>query len=256
MNRFAEMLDFNGKTVIVTGGLSGAGRAIADVFIGSGADVIMTYNSSAEASEEVSAAWPGRKLEFMHLDTGSIESIEEFVKTLTEKGVSVDCLVNNAGIYPPKDIDEVTPEDWDSMLDVNTRGVFFLSQKIRPLMKRGSIINISSINATNPARQLAHYGASKAAVEMLTRSQAQAYGPDVRVNCIAPGLIYKEGQDEYIPGWADSYRERSALGKLVDAEEIGRLCLILASDLTSAVTGQTITADCGVSLAPYFYNEQ
>ena len=122
-------------------------------------------------------------------------------------------------------------------------------------MKNGFIINISSINAVNPARKLAHYGASKAAVEMMTRSQAQAYGPEIRVNCIAPGLLFKDGQDEYIPGWADSYRDRSALSKLVDPEEIGRLCLILASDLTSAVTGQIITADCGVSLAPYFYNE-
>ena len=255
MGKFADMLDFSGKTVIVTGGLSGAGRAISEVFIESGADVIITYNSSGLAVDEMKAKWPGRKLEFRQLDTGSMVSIDEFVRALADGGTAVDCLVNNAGIYPAKDIDEVTPEEWDRMLDVNARGVFFLSQKIRPLMKRGSIINISSINAVNPARRLAHYGASKAAVEMMTRSQAQAYGPEVRVNCIAPGLIFKEGQDEYIPGWADSYRERSALGKLVEPEEIGKLCLILASDLTSAVTGQIITADCGVSLAPYFYNE-
>lgn len=255
MNRYSDMLDFKGRTVIVTGGLSGAGRGIADVFIESGADVIMTYNKSEEAMDEVRKKWPGRKLDFIHLDTGDIGSIDGFVKEIAEKGLTVDCLVNNAGIYPAKDIDEVTPEDWDSMLDVNARGVFFLSQKLRPLMKKGSIINISSINAFNPSRNLAHYGASKAAVEMMTRSQAQAYGPDIRVNCIAPGLIYKEGQDEYIPGWADSYRERSALGKLVEPEEIGKLCLILASDLMSAVTGQIITADCGVMLAPYFYNE-
>lgn len=255
MSRFADMLDLSGKTVIVTGGLSGAGRAIADVFIESGADVIMTYKSSGAACEKVAAKWPGRKLEFMELDTGSMESIEDFVKILEEKGVTVDCLVNNAGIYPAKNIDDVTPEEWDSMLDVNAKGVFFLTQKIRPLMKKGAIINISSINAANPAKNLAHYGASKAAVEMITRSQAQAYGPDIRVNCIAPGLIFAEGQDEFIPGWADSYRERSALGKLVYPEEIGKLCLILASDLTSPVTGQVITADCGVSLAPYFYNE-
>ena len=255
MSKYAEMLDFKGKTVIVTGGLRGAGRDIADVFIEAGADVIITYNASEAAVDEFKAKWPGRDIEFMHLDTGSIESIDEFVGELADRGSSVDCLVNNAGIYPAKDIDEVTPEEWDRMLDVNAKGVFFLSQKIRPLMKRGSIINISSINATNPARRLAHYGASKAAVEMITRSQAQAYGPDIRVNCIAPGLIYQEGQDEFIPGWADSYRDRSALGKLVEPEEIGNLCLILASDLTSAVTGQTITADCGVSLAPYFYNE-
>ena len=255
MNKYSEMLDFTGKTVIVTGGLSGAGRAISDVFIEAGASVIMTYNSSEAAAEEVRSKWPGKDLMFMHLDTGSMESIGEFVKELSDKEVTVDCLVNNAGIYPAKDIDEVTPEEWDSMLDVNAKGVFFLVQKIRPLMKQGSVINISSINAANPSRNLAHYGASKAAVEMLTRNQAQAYGPDIRGNCIAPGLIYKEGQDEYIPGWADSYRERSPLGRLVEGGDIGMICLFLASDLSGAVTGQVITADCGVMLAPYFYNE-
>ena len=255
MNRFCDMLDFTGKTVIVTGGLSGAGRAISDVFIGSGARVIMTYNRSGDSKDDVIRAWPGRDLEFMHLDTGDMGSIDRFTDALKEKGIQIDCLVNNAGIYPAKDIDQVTPEDWDAMLDVNAKGVFFLSQKIRPLMKHGAIINISSINASNPSRNLAHYGASKAAVEMITRNMAQAYGPDIRVNCIAPGLIFKEGQDEYIPGWADSYRERSALSKLVEPQEIGKLALVLASDLTSCITGQVITADCGVMLAPWFYNE-
>ena len=255
MSKYSDMLDFRGKTVIVTGGLSGAGRSISDVFIESGADVIMTYNKSADAADEVRLKWPGKHLEFMHLDTGNLESIYSFVKAIADKGITIDCLVNNAGIYPAKDMDEITPDDWDSMFDVNTRGVFFLTQKLRPLMNKGSVINISSINATNPARKLAHYGSSKAAVEMMTRSQTQAYGPDIRVNCIAPGLIFKEGQDEFIPGWADSYRDRSALGKLVEPEEIGKLCLVLASDLTTAVTGQVITADCGVMLAPCFYNE-
>ncbi|MBQ1430942.1 MAG: SDR family oxidoreductase [Firmicutes bacterium] len=255
MNKYAELLDLSGKTVIVTGGLAGSGRSISEVFIESGARVIMTYYSSGDLKDEIVRKWPGRDLEFIHLDTGSIKSIEEFVNTLKREEVSVDCLVNNAGIYPPKYIDDVTPDEWDSMLDVNARGVFFLSQKIRPLMKKGTIINISSINATNPAKNLAHYGASKAAVEMITRSQAQAYGPDIRVNCIAPGLIFKEGQDEYIPGWSESYRSRSPLGKLVEPEEIGMLCLILASDLTSAVTGQVITADSGVMLAPAFFND-
>ncbi|MBQ7703199.1 MAG: SDR family oxidoreductase [Firmicutes bacterium] len=255
MNKYADKLDFTGKTVIVTGALSGAGRSIADVFIESGATVILTYNRSEALKDEVLNRWPGKPIQFIRLDTGNTESIEDFANALEYGGVKVDCLVNNAGIYPAKDIDDVTPEEWDRMFEVNTKGVFFLTQKIRPLMKKGAIINISSINATNPSRRLAHYGASKAAVEMITRSQAQAYGPDVRVNCIAPGLIFKEGQDEYIPGWSDSYKERSALGKLVEPEEIGEICLILASDLMCAVTGQVITADCGVMLAPWFFNE-
>lgn len=301
------MIDFTGKTVIITGGLSGAGRAITEVFLESGADVIVTYNHSAGAEQELRGRWPDRNIRCIHLDQSDIESIEEFLgevrelcgsadaacgqdadsdsdsfarnhnkHTQTGRGVRIDALVNNAGIYPAKHIDEIEPDEWDEMMDTNARGVFFLARGIARLMQEnggGSIINISSINATNPARYLAHYGASKAAVEMMTRSLAQEYGHSlmtdigdgsssgdnmrgvVRCNCIAPGLIYKGGQDKFIPGWTDSYRERSALGKLVDAEEIGKTCLFLASDLASAITGQTITVDAGVSLAPYFYNE-
>ena len=258
MNPYAEKLDFTGKNVIVTGALSGAGRAIAEVFIESGANVILTYNRSGSATDELRAKYPDRKLRFYRLDQSDMASIQTFVDALTADLTAdprIDCLVNNAGIYPAKYIDQIEPDDWDAMLDTNARGVFFLSKAVRPLIRGGAIVNISSINATNPARLLAHYGASKAAVEMLTRSMAQSFGPEVRVNCIAPGLIYKEGQDEFIPGWADSYRERSPLHKLVQAEEIGKTCLFLASDLASAITGQVVTVDCGVLLAPAFFNE-
>ena len=256
MNKYAQAVDFTGKTVVVTGALSGAGREIAKVFIEAGADVVLTYNRSAGAGESLRAEYPDAAMRFCRLDQSDPEAIGNFARELAEAGVRVDCLVNNAGIYPAIDIDELTVDDWDAMLDTNTRGPFFLARALKPLMNKGaSIINISSINATNPARKLAHYGISKAAVEMMTRNQAQAYGADIRVNCIAPGLIFKEGQDEFIPGWTDSYKERSPLHKLVYAEEIGKTCLFLASDLASAITGQTITVDCGIMLAPCFFND-
>lgn len=265
MSKYTDMVDMTGKTVIVTGGLSGAGRAISEVFIESGADMILTYNHSSAAAEEMFSSHPDSRISCYHLDQSDIGSIEEFSDELKRSGITVDCLINNAGIYPAKAIDEITPDEWDDMMQTNARGVFFLCKCLKPLMagtsddkdqSYSSIINISSINADNPARALAHYGASKAAVEMLTRSLAQAYGSDnIRVNCIAPGLIYKPGQDEFIPGWTDSYKERSPLHKLVMPEEIGKTCLFLASGLASALTGQTITVDCGITLAPCFYNE-
>ena len=257
MGKYTEMVDLTGKTVVVTGGLSGAGRLIAEVLIDAGADMILTYNRSAGAADTMKNEHPGSSISCFRLDQSDISSIEGFAGALADEGITIDCLVNNAGIYPACRIDDITPEGWDAMMDTNTRGVFFLCKALKPLMlKPASIINISSINATNPARALAHYGASKAAVEMVTRSLAQVYGDSgIRVNCIAPGLIYKEGQDEYIPGWADSYKERSPLHRLVQAEEIGKTCLFLASDLSSAITGQTITVDCGIMLAPCFYNE-
>ena len=257
LNKYANTLDFTGRTVIVTGGLSGAGREIAKVFIESGASVILTFNSSAALADSMREEFPDADLSFYHLDQSKTSSIEAFASELATDGTEIDCLINNAGIYPAKDIDEIDTDDWDEMMETNSRGPFFLAKAIRPLMRKAgaSIINVSSINATNPSRTLAHYGISKAAVEMMTRAQAQAFGSQIRVNCVAPGLIYKEGQDEFIPGWTESYIERSPLHKLVLPEEIGKTCLFLASDLASAITGQIITVDCGIGLAPCFYNE-
>lgn len=256
MNRYAEMLDLRGSKAVITGALSGAGEYIAHAFADAGASLILTYNSSGEAAEGFRRRHPDCDAAFLRLDQSDTDSVSDFVSALADRGETIDCLVNNAGIYPAKDILRITPDDWDRMIDTNTKGPFFLSQRLLPLMKRGaSIINISSLNATNPSRDLAHYGISKAAVEMMTKNLAQACGDKVRVNCIAPGLIFKEGQDRFIPGWADSYRERSPLHKLVEPDEIARTCLFLASELSSAITGQTIAVDCGIQLAPCFANE-
>ena len=206
MNKYADKLDFTGKNVIITGALSGAGREIARVFIESGANAILTYNRSYKGAEWFMENYPDHNILFYRLDQSDMSSIGSFAEQIRDTGLEINCIVNNAGIYPAKDILDIEPEDWDAMLDTNTRGPFFLVKALLPVMRRGgAVVNISSINATNPARALAHYGISKAAVEMMTRSQAQAYGSKVRVNCISPGLIYKEGQDEFIPGWTESY---------------------------------------------------
>lgn len=256
INKYAGLLDFAGRCVVITGALSGAGREIARVFIESGADVILTYNHSSGGEKWFRDNYPDSNIRVMHLDQSDTFSIESFASEIAADDTRIDCIINNAGIYPSKDIEDIDESDWDEMMDTNSKGPFFLVKALKPFMKKGSsVINISSINATNPSRYLAHYGISKAAVEMMTRAQAQAYGSNIRVNCIAPGLIYKEGQEEFIPGWTESYKERSPLHKLVLPEEIGKTCLFLASDLASAITGQVITVDCGVGLAPYFYNE-
>jgi len=240
-------LDFKDKTVLITGGASGAGRKIVDVFAKAGANVALTYHHTR----------PGKlpkNVRAYQLDQRDVKQIPDLLKTVYKEMGTIDVLVTNAGIYPSRSMEKITEEDWDEMLETNTKAIFFLNREVSHYMRSGSIINISSINATNPASKLIHYGASKAAVEMLTRCMAYELGPKIRVNCIAPGLIYKKGQEQFIPGWTESYCERSALHRLVKAEEIGKTALFLASDLSSAITGQTITVDCGVSLAPYFNN--
>ena len=238
-------VDFKDKIVLITGGNSGAGETIVKEFLKTGATVLTTYNSSLPKSEDVRS---------YRYDQSDLDSVRQLVKKIINEYEKVDILVNNAGIYPARSLDKMSERDYDEMFDTNTKGVFFLSREIAKHMKDGSIINISSINATNPASKLIHYGMSKAAVEMATRCLAYELGPDIRVNCIAPGLIYKEGQEKFIPGWSESYKERSALKRLVYPEDIADTAIFLASDLAKAVTGQVITVDCGVSLAPYFYN--
>ncbi|MCI8593776.1 MAG: glucose 1-dehydrogenase [Oscillospiraceae bacterium] len=260
MSELGTLLNFSGKTALVTGGGKGAGVAIARQFAKAGANVAITYSRSKDPAmqtvEELRAL--GVKAEAFRFDQSRTEEIPTLLDTVTEHFGSLDVLVNNAGIYPAKMVMDITAEDWDDMMDCNARGVFFLCKEAAKRMGAcggGAIVNISSINADNPSDRLIHYGASKAAVEMLTKGLAHSFGElGVRVNCVAPGLIWAEGQEKNIPGWRESYCERAPLSRLVEAEDIGNACVFLASPLASAVTGQTLTVDCGVLLAPCFDN--
>ena len=246
-------LSLKNKTVLITGGASGAGTGIVKEFLKTGADVAFTFNSASP--DDLLNEINDTRTTAYHFDQGDLQQIDELISMVMKDFGHIDVLVNNAGIYPARSFQNMTESDYDDMMRINTKGVFFLNRAASRVMKQGSIINISSINATNPASKLIHYGMSKAAVEMQTKCLAYELGPDIRVNCIAPGLIYKEGQDAWIPGWSESYRERAPLNRLVDPGDIGKVAIFLASDLSSAMTGQILTVDCGVSLAPYFYNE-
>lgn len=258
MKHLGNLLDFSGKTALITGGARGAGAAIVRQFALAGARVAFTYRGgAAEAAalaEELRAE--GVQAQAFFFNQTDVSAAPALLDAVEAAFGTVDFLVNNAGIYPAKPLMDVSEDDWDGMLDCNTKGLFFLSREAAKRMKNGgAIVNISSINAVNPADQLAHYGISKAAVEMMTRCMAQSFGPmGVRVNCVAPGLIWKEGQEKFIPGWRESYCERAPLGRLVQAEDVGNTCAFLCSPLASAVTGQVLTVDCGVLLAPCFDN--
>lgn len=244
--------NFNNKTVLITGGGSGLGKTIVGTFKKLGANVVFTYNSSIDSAKTLER----ENVRAYKFNQGNLDEIEPLVNSIMNDYGHIDVLINNAGIYPGKTISEITEKDFDEMIAVNTKGVFFLSRCVADNMKQGSIINISSINATNPGKILAHYGMSKAGVEMQTRSMAVEYGPNIRVNCIAPGLINRQGIENNIPVWVESYSQRAILKHLVEPEEVANTCAFLASDLSSGITGQVITVDCGVSLAPYFNNEE
>ena len=253
-----DLLNLSGKTVLITGGARGAGAAIVRQFARTGANVAFTYRGGEAEARALTAELhaDGVNAQAFYFDQSDLSSAPALLDAVEAAFGAVDALVNNAGIYPAKPLMDVTESDWDDMFLCNTKGVFFLSREAAKRMKNGgAIVHISSINALNPADQLAHYGMSKAAVEMMTRNMAQSFGPmGVRVNCVAPGLIWKEGQEKFIPGWRESYCERAPLGRLVQGADVGNACVFLCSPLSSAVTGQVLTVDCGVLLSPCFDN--
>ena len=249
------MINLENKTVVITGGGSGVGQTIVKTFAEAKANVAFTYCSSIEKAEQLVSELSDYNVKGYRVNQADIKTIKPVLETIRQDFGQIDILINNAGIYPSKPIKDLTEEDWDDMFDTNTKAVFFMSRSAYELMEDNSkIVNISSINATNPNPNLAHYGASKRAVEMITSSLAQDFGPKTRVNCIAPGLIYRQGIEKAIPTWVRSYKERSPLGSLVMPEEIANTALFLASDLSSGITGQTITVDKGISLAAWFDN--
>ena len=254
-----DVLGYAGKTVVITGAAQGAGAGIAKRFAEIGANVVITYRTNKDAGlkkvEEFKAL--GVKAAAYELDQRKVETIDGVVEQIVKDFGTIDVLVNNAGIYPHAVNMDMTVEDWDDMLDTNTRGMFFVSRSVAKVMAGqkdgGAIVNISSINATFPSDTLTHYGISKAADEMMTRCLAHDFGKlGVRVNCVAPGLIENPMLDVYVPGWRESYCERAALGKLVEPEDIGDACIFLGSVLAKSVTGQVLTVDSGIELAPLY----
>ena len=253
------MLDFRDKVVIVTGAGQGMGSGIARRFGQAGATVALTCRASREKAEAVrdEIRSYGVQAEVFQMDQTVPEESQRMVSEVVKTFGRVDILVNNAGININKDTMEITEEIWDAVLDTNVKGCFFCSKAAAKQMiaqgNGGSIVSIASINGFTPLPDGAHYGASKAGIIMLTRSLAMDFGKyGIRVNAVAPGLMDAPGLDQAVPGWRERYVSRAPLGRIGQWEDVGNVCLFLASPMADWVTGQTIVADGGVVLAPAY----
>ena len=242
-----------GKTAVVSGAASprGIGLATARLFAKHGAKVAiidLDEAASQRAAEEIGPDHRG-----FACDVANRESCDRAAQRAIDAFGKVDILVNNAGITQPLKIMDITPESWDRVMDVNLRGVLHLSQALIPHMrerKQGSIACMSSVSAQRGGGVFGgpHYSAAKAGVLGLAKNMARELGPDgIRVNCVTPGLI----QTDITGGKLTEEMKREILkgiplNRLGDAEDVARVYLFLASDLSSYITGAVIDVNGGM----------
>lgn len=252
--------DYTGKTVLVTGGSSGIGRAIAQAFSRSGANVVVA-NRDKGTAEAVAAALPNASLA-MSMDVCQRRSVESGVSDALARFGGIDILVASAGISSLANALEITDEEWDAVFAVNARGVYLTNQVVcRHFVtsgKKGVVINIASFAAKVGLPLLGHYSASKFAVLGWTQTLARELGPHgIRVNAVCPGFVRTPMQEREVLWESDlrgvepatilsEYLAQTPLGRLEEPEDVAAATLFLASDGAAFVTGQGINTTGGV----------
>jgi len=244
-----------GKVALITGGARGQGAAEAKLFIKEGAKVVIADILDEEGKKlEAEIIELGGECFYTHLDVSNSANWQNTVKTAVTRFGKIDILVNNAGIAVWGTNDDTTEEIWDTVMDVNAKGVFLGTQHVIPEMKKsggGSIINISSISGLvgQPTIQPV-YNASKGAVRIFTKSTAVQYGSyGIRANSIHPGAINTDMISHRIQGEESRKRikETVPLQRVADPIEIAYGALFLASDESSYMTGSEMVIDGGVT---------
>src|SRR4030042_484476 len=255
MNFPPDDFSLKGKVALVTGGSRGIGKAIAVGLAKAGADVALASRKLPdleEVAKEIKGA--GRKSLAVATHVGRLEEINNLVTKVKEEFGRIDILVNNAGTNPTMDqAMEIEERAWDSIMNLNLKGLFFLSQAVAKLMKEqggGKIINVASA-AGIPPDILSAYSISKAGVIMATRTMAQQWAQyNIRVNAIAPGLT-KTRFSEALWGNQDILQGAllgTPLRRVAEPEEMVGAVIFLASDASSYVTGQVLPEDGGSTI--------
>jgi 2-dehydro-3-deoxy-D-gluconate 5-dehydrogenase len=256
-----ELISLAGKKALVTGGAMGIGYAIAYRLAEAGAVVgIIDLNEEKGQKAAADILACGFQAFFLCCDVSREDEVKAAVSAALERMGAIDILVNNAGIFPFTPALQMTADDIEKVLAVNLKGTLFftreVSRRILEQKRSGTIINLASIDALHPGHiGLSVYDASKGAVLTLTRSLARELGPGgIRVNAIAPGGILTEGaitqrSGENSRAGLREFMSRIPLGKMGIADDIGRVALFLASDLSSYMTGSLVVVDGGYLLS-------
>lgn len=250
--------ELRGRVAIVTGGATGIGRAIAVEFARHGVHVAFNYYSY-DGGDEVAreAERTARDLSQLEVrtyyaacDVRDPAQVAEFVRAAHEALGGVHILVNNAGIARDRALWRLTDEQWRAVLETNLFGAFYMIRAVAPYFRRqsdGKIVNIASVHGIRSEFGLANYSASKAGLLGLTRSAALELGPsNVNVNAVAPGYIRTTRLTSAVPAEIlDQAREKSALGRLGDPQDVANVVVFLCSEYARHITGAVIPVDGG-----------
>lgn len=239
------------KTVLITGASRGIGAACAELFAKNNYKVAINYFKSEQKARELSDTINknGGCSEIFHADVSNINDVKRMREEIKNKLGNPQILINNAGIAQQKLFTDITIDDWENMMNTNTKSVFFCCKEFLPHMiheKKGKIINISSIWGVVGGSCEVHYSASKAAIIGLSKALAKEMALNgITVNCIAPGVINTDMTYIHNKQTIDILKQEIACGKIGDVKDIASTALFLASDEASYITGQVINVDGG-----------
>lgn len=241
-----------GKNVLITGGSRGIGKSIVEVLFNSGANVGFTFSSSELAANQIAQNLnsPSQKCIAYKSDASKLNQCESLVDSFLNDFETIDVLINNAGITKDNLLMRMGEDDFDKVIEVNLKSVFNMTkacQKVFLKNRKGSIINMSSVVGVKGNAGQSNYAASKSGIIGFSKSIAQELGSrSIRCNVIAPGFIKTEMTDNLSDSIIESWTENIPLKRPGESNDVANLCLFLASDLSSYITGQVINVDGGL----------
>ncbi|TCS79223.1 3-oxoacyl-[acyl-carrier-protein] reductase [Tepidibacillus fermentans] len=242
----------SGKVAIVTGGSKGIGKEIALTLAEAGANIVLNYNQSQQAAEEVMSQIKafGRECLLIQADVSKSEEVQSLIDTTLEHFGKIDILVNNAGITKDNLIMRMKEEDWDQVIDTNLKSVFLTSKAVsRTMMKQrsGKIVNITSVVGILGNVGQANYVSAKAGVIGLTKTLAREFASrNITVNAIAPGFIETDMTAKLSPEIQESLLTQIPLARFGKPKDVAKVVKFLVSEDADYITGQIIHVDGGM----------
>lgn len=242
-----DQFSVDGETAIITGSSSGIGKSIAERFAADGVDVVVCSREQenvdpvAEGINESDS--PGRALP-VECDVTDREAVDALVEATVEEFGGLDVLVNNAGASFMAQFDEISPNGWKTIVDININGTYHCTHAAAEYLKDGggSVINLASVAGQRGSPLMSPYGAAKAAVINLTTTLSYEWADDdVRVNCIAPGFVATPGVESQMGVSADNIDREEVARRIGTVEELADVTQFLASPASSYIVGETIT---------------